>query len=177
MLAEIEMKECRIPAENLLGRDGTGLVAVATTALDLGRYSVACGCVGIGRACLDASLEHTATRKQFGALLKEHQLIRRMITDTIVNVKAARLLCRHAGDLKDAGDPNAVMETLVAKYFASTMVTRVAADAVQVHGALGCSGETPVQRYLRDAQVMEIIEGSTQILQINLANYGYRGMT
>ena len=97
-----------------------------------------------------------------------------MLTGMITNVKAARLLCLHAGHLKDAGASEAIMETSVAKYFASTMATTVASDAVQIHGARGCSSESSVQRYLRDAKIMEIIEGSTQMQEILIAEHGYQ---
>lgn len=174
MLAELSLQDCLIPQENLVGGIGFGLASVATSTLDIGRYSVACGCVGIAQAALDASLAFSSTRKQYGVLLKEHQLIRQMITDMITNVKAARLLCNHSGYLKDIGDPRALMETFIAKYFASTAAAKAAHDAVQIYGALGCSSEYPVQRYLRDSKIMEIIEGSTQIQQINIATYGYQ---
>jgi glutaryl-CoA dehydrogenase (non-decarboxylating) len=174
-LAELQLHECLIPAENLVGAPGFGLLAVAASALDIGRYSVAWGCVGIAQACLDASLRYTAERKQFDVLLKEHQLIKQMIAEMVTHVKAARLLCYHAGHLKDAHHPDAVMETWVAKYFASTTSTQAAHYAVQIHGANGCSSDYPVQRYFRDARIMEIIEGSTQIQQITIANYGYQG--
>ncbi|GCE50439.1 hypothetical protein EI42_03718 [Thermosporothrix hazakensis] len=174
MLAELHLQNCRIPAENLIGGTGFGLASVATSALDIGRYSVACGSVGIAQAALDASLRFVHTRKQYGAFLKEHQLIREMITNMQTNVSAARLLCRHAGYLKDIGDPTTLMETFIAKYFASTAAVKAANDAVQIHGALGCSNEYPVQRYLRDAKIMEIIEGSNQIQQIHIAQYSYQ---
>jgi glutaryl-CoA dehydrogenase (non-decarboxylating) len=173
MLAELEIQACGISRENLVGGIGFGLSAVGAAALDLGRYSVAWGCVGIGQACLDACLRYTSERKQFGTYLKEHQLIRQMITNMVANVKAARLLCCQAGYLKNIGEPTATTETLIAKYFASTMVTKVANDAVQIHGANGCGSEYPVQRYLRDAKIMEIIEGSTQIQQIIIAQNIY----
>lgn len=173
MLAELHLQDCLVPKENLVGGLGFGLASIATSALDIGRYSVACGSVGIAQAALNASLAFTSTRKQSGVLLKEHQLIRQMITDMITNVKAARLLCNHAGYLKDIGDPGTLMETFIAKYFASTAAAKAANDAVQIHGALGCSSEYAVQRYLRDTKVMEIIEGSTQIQQITIASYGY----
>ena len=128
-----------------------------TGALDIGRYSVACGCVGIAQACLEASLRYTSERKQFQVYLKEHQLIRRMITDMLTNTQAARLLCYNAGYLKDTGAPNTIMETWMAKYFASTTAAKAASDAVQIHGANGCSSMHPVQRYWRDTKVMEII--------------------
>lgn len=174
MLAELHLEDCTVPKENLVGGIGFGLAPIGTSALDIGRYSVACGCVGIAQACLDATLSFTSSRKQYGKLLKEHQLIQQMVTDMITNVKAARLLCHHAGTLKDEGDPASLMETFIAKYFASTIAMKAANDAVQIHGALGCSSEYPVQRHLRDARVMEIIEGSTQIQQITIAGYGYQ---
>jgi alkylation response protein AidB-like acyl-CoA dehydrogenase len=132
--------------------------------------------VGLAQACLDASLAYTSTRRQFGSYLKDHELIQRMITEMLVNVKAARMLCLHAGQLKDLGDPDTIMETWVAKYFAAKVATQAALDAVQIHGANGVSSEYPVQRYLRDSRVMEIIEGSTQIQQIQIARYGYERM-
>jgi alkylation response protein AidB-like acyl-CoA dehydrogenase len=89
----------------------------------------------------------------------------------ITNVKAARLLCYQAGYLKDTRDLRAIIETSIAKYFASRMAFKAANDAVQIHGANGCSREYSVQRYLRDAKIMEIIEGSTQMQQINIAKY------
>lgn len=174
MLAELQFQDCRIPLENLVGRLGFGFSYVASSALDYGRYSVAWGSVGIAQACLEACIQYTSQRKQFGVYLKEHQLIRQMMTEMITNVKAARLLCYQAGYLKEIGDPSSIIETSIAKYFASTTATKVANDAVQIHGANGCTSEYSVARYLRDAKIMEIIEGSTQIQQITIADYGYQ---
>ncbi len=168
MLAEIFFEGCRVPKENLLGRPGFGVSHVISAALEHGRYSVAWGSVGLGQACLDASKAYAAGRRQFGVPIADHQLIRRMLTNMIVEVRAARLLCLRAGWLRDAGDPGASGEIMVAKYYASTMAARAANDAVQIHGANGCSEEYPVGRYLRDSRVMEIIEGSTQIQQITI---------
>lgn len=177
MLAELQLDQCRVPRDNLVAGVGRGFTPVVATALDLGRYTVAWGCVGIAQACLDASLQYAGERRQFGAYLKDHQLIQAMLATMIANVTAARLLCLHAGSLKDSGDPGAMMETFLAKYFASTMVTRTANDAVQIHGAVGCSSEAAVQRYLRDARIMEIIEGTTQISQITIGRQGLRWMS
>jgi glutaryl-CoA dehydrogenase (non-decarboxylating) len=174
MLAELHFHDCRIPKENLVGRLGFGFAYIASSALDYGRYSVAWGCVGIAQACLSACLQYTNERKQFGVYLREHQLIRQKISDMIVNVKAARLLCYQAGYLKAIGDPTSITETSIAKYFASTAATKIANDAVQIHGANGCTNEYSVARYLRDAKIMEIIEGSTQMQQITIADYGYQ---
>lgn len=171
MLAELHFNDCLIAKQNIVGKPGFGISYIAATALDDGRYTVAWGCVGLLQASLEASLRYVNQRKQFGQLLKEHQLVQRMIADMITNVKAARLLCFQAGYLKDNGDPAAIAETFVAKYFAATMCMRSADDAVQIHGANGCSSAYPVQRYLRDAKIMEIIEGSTQVQQISIAKY------
>jgi glutaryl-CoA dehydrogenase (non-decarboxylating) len=177
-LAQLVFTDCEIPEENLIGGVGFGMATVAGTALDVGRYSVACGCVGIAQASLDASLQYAESRRQFKSPLKDHQLVSDMLSQMVVNTKAARLLCQHAGRLKDAGDPATISETLVAKYFASTIAVKAAADAVQIHGAHGCSSESPVQRYFRDAKVMEIIEGSSQMQMLMIAKeaYALRGM-
>lgn len=169
LLAELEFDNCFIPASHLVGRVGFGLSHVVGAALDHGRYSVAWGAVGIAQACLDACLEYTSSRKQFGVELSQHQLVQRKLTNMITDTRAARLLCYRAGYLRQIGDPGTASETLVAKYFASKAAVRVANDAVQLHGANGLTEDYPVARYLRDARVTEIIEGSTQIQQISIA--------
>ena len=171
MLAELTMRDCRTAKENCISQTGFSFSHVASDALDLGRYSVAWGCVGIAQACLDASLLYAGARKQFGEFLRNRQLIQRMLADMITNIRAARLLCYKAGHLRDIRDPNAMMETSIAKYFAATVANKAANDAVQIHGANGCGGEYPVQRFMRDAKIMEIIEGSTQIQQITIPGY------
>lgn len=174
MLAEVRLDDCRIPATRLVGRIGFGFSHVAGAALDHGRYCIAWGCVGLAQAGLDASIAYSSERKQFGVFLKDHQLIQEMMADMITQVRAARLLCYRAACLKQQGDPALIMETSIAKYFASRVALKVASDAVQIHGANGCSDRYPVQRYLRDAQIMQIIEGSNQMQQINISKYGYQ---
>ncbi|MFJ9447799.1 acyl-CoA dehydrogenase family protein [Kitasatospora sp. NPDC101235] len=174
LLAELRLQDCRVQAEALVGRPGFGLSAVATSALDIGRYSVAWGCVGLLAACADAAMAHADERVQFGKPLGEHQLVRRMIADMVTDTTAARLLCLRAGQLKDAGDPATVNATWMAKYFASVKAFRAAADTVQIFGAAGCAEGHPAQRMLRDAKIMEIIEGSTQVQQDYLAQAALR---
>jgi len=169
LLAELRLRDCAVPAEALVGRIGFGLTAVATSALEVGRHSVASGCVGLAQFCLDLAVTHTKRRKQFGKPIAEHQLVQRMITDMATGVTAARLLCRHAGELRDRHDQGALAATWMAKYFASRTAFRSASDVVQVHGAAGCASGHPAQRMLRDAKIMEIIEGSTEIQQTIIA--------
>jgi len=171
LLAELRLDGCRVGRDRMVGRPGFGFTHVAATALDQGRYSVAWGAVGIAQACLDASLAYTAQRRQFDVPIADHQLVRAKLTDMIVGVRAARLVCLRAGYLRAQGDPGATAETLGAKYLASTTATRVANDAVQLHGAVGLTDGCPVGRYLRDARVTEVIEGSTQIQQVLIAKY------
>ncbi len=171
MLAQIELRQCRVPEHHLMGRIGLGFSHVVSSMLDLGRYSVAWGSVAIAQACLDATLDYTHKRRQFGVEICQHQLVRAKLTEMIANTRAARLLCYRAGYLRSIDDPGATSETLVAKYFAARTAVAAALDAVQLHGANGVSEEYPVSRFLRDAKVTEIIEGTTQIMQLTIAKY------
>ncbi len=173
MLAELHLDGCRVPRSAMLGRPGFGISHVAATALELGRYSVAWGSVGILQACLEASQKYAAERVQFGAPLIEHPLIRALLAEMIANVRAGRLLCLRAGFLQERGDPAAFAETMVAKYFCSVAAAKAASDAVQIQGANGCAPDSPVARYLRDSKVMEIIEGSTQIQQLAIPRFDF----
>ena len=169
-VAQLRFTNCRIPGDHLLGRVGFGVSHVFSGALDHGRYSVAWGSVGIAQGCLDACLAYAEERVQGeGKRLLEHQLIQRLITEMIVTTRAARLLCLRAGYLRQIEDPGALPETLIAKYAASRAATSAANVAIQIHGANGLSDDYPVARFLRDAKVMEIIEGSSQIQQTTIA--------
>ncbi len=173
MMADVHLKDCCIPVENLLGRIGFGFSHVAGAALDQGRYCIAWGCLGLAQAGLTASLDYASTRRQFGVFLKDHALIQELVADMITQTGAARMLCYRAAILRQQGDPSMIMEGTIAKYFTSRVAIKLAADAVQIHGANGCSDRYPVSRYLRDAKLMELIEGSSQMQQIMIANNGF----
>jgi glutaryl-CoA dehydrogenase (non-decarboxylating) len=168
-LAELRFDGCAVPAGNLIGHGRLVFDLVATASLDYGRYSTACGCVGLAQACLDASLRYARDRVQFGTAIAGHQLIRELLTDMISSVEAARLLCRQAGAMRAERDRDAVRQTLIAKYVASRTAFRAASAAVQLHGADGVGPGYPVERYLRDAKIQEIIEGTSQIQQLQIA--------
>lgn len=172
MLAEISLDECRVPAHARVGSPGLPTGLLTATALQLGRYSVAWGCVGIATACAAAAFTHTSTRRQFGAPLREHQLVQRHLARMLTDLEAARLLCLHAGSLLQTRDPGAIAATLKAKYFSSQAAARIANDTIQVHGAAGCRSDVPVERYYRDARMMEIIEGTNEILESLISHYG-----
>jgi glutaryl-CoA dehydrogenase (non-decarboxylating) len=174
MLAEVRFDGVPVEDAQQIGPIGMGISFVANTALDHGRFSVAWGSTGIIQACLDACISYTQERRQGDQPLKDFQLIRRLVTDMLVAHTAARALCYRSAGLREQGDPSAVMETAMAKYYASNAAIRAATDAVHTHGANGCSSEYPVGRYLRDATVMGIIEGTHEIHQLTLADYAFK---
>jgi butyryl-CoA dehydrogenase len=159
--AELSLDAVEVGDDALLGQVGDGF-KVAMTALEAGRYSVAAGCVGIMEGCVEASVNFAKERKQFGVPLARFQLVQQMITEMILKRDAARMLVFRAGTLKDEGKPN-TMETSVAKLFASESGVECANLAIQVHGGSGYVDDYPVERYLRDARVTTLYEGTSQI--------------
>ncbi len=135
------------------------------SALDSGRYSVASGCVGICQGCLDASVAYATERKQFGVPIASFQLVQEMIADIHVRTDAGRMLVRRAGLLKDAGKPSTT-ETSVAKLYATEAAVECANLAIQVHGGSGYVDDHPVERYMRDARVTTLYEGTSQIQKL-----------
>jgi alkylation response protein AidB-like acyl-CoA dehydrogenase len=166
---ELILEDCRIPKDQVLGKVGEGF-QVAMSALDNGRYSVAAGCVGICQGCVDASVRYAKERQQFGRAIGSFQLVQDLVARMIVDVEAARLLVFRAGHLKNQG-VRCTREISIAKYFASEAAVRCALDAIQVHGSYGYSNEYPVERYLRDAKVATIYEGTSQIQKLLIASH------
>jgi alkylation response protein AidB-like acyl-CoA dehydrogenase len=162
--AELSLDEVQVPDEAMLGEIGDGF-KVAMTALDSGRFSVASGCVGICQGCVDASVSYAKEREQFGRPIASFQLVQEMIAEMVVDTEAARSLVWRAGWLKDQGKPN-TKETSVAKLFATEAAVRCANAAIQVHGGSGYVDDYPVERYLRDARVTTLYEGTSQIQKL-----------
>ena len=162
--ASIGLDNVEVGDDALLGEVGDGF-KVAMSALDSGRYSVAAGCVGICEGCVDASVAYATERKQFGVPIARFQLVQELIADMVVRRDAARMLVRRAGALKDAKQPNTV-ETSVAKLYATEAAVASANDAIQVHGGSGYVDDYPVERYLRDARVTTLYEGTSQIQKL-----------
>ena len=162
--AEISLDGVEVPDEAMLGEVGDGF-KVAMSALENGRYSVAAGCVGICDGCVDASVDYSKERKQFGVPLARFQLVQEMIADMILKRDASRMLVFRAGVLKDEKVPN-TMETSVAKLYATEAAVECANLAIQVHGGSGYVDDYPVERYLRDARVTTLYEGTSQIQKL-----------
>jgi butyryl-CoA dehydrogenase len=161
---EISLDGVEVPDSAMLGEVGDGF-KVAMTALDTGRYSVAAGCVGICEGCVQSSVEYAKERKQFGVPLARFQLVQEMIAEMILKRDASRMLVYRAGTLKDEGKPN-TMETSVAKLYATEAAVECANLAIQVHGGSGYVDDYPVERYLRDARVTTLYEGTSQIQKL-----------
>ena len=159
--AELVLDGVRVPDDARLGAEGKGF-SVAMAALAKGRMSVAAGCVGIAQACLDAAVAYAKDRRQFGTPIAAHQLVQELISDIKVELDAARLLVWRVADHIDRGLPFAT-ESSVAKLYASEAATRAANNALQVFGGYGYIDEYPVGKYLRDARVMSLYEGTSQI--------------
>jgi len=162
--AEVSLEEVEVPAEAMLGQVGDGF-KVAMSALDKGRYSVAAGCVGICEGCVEASVAYAKERRQFDVPIASFQLVQAMIAEMIVKRDAARMLVLRAGDLKDRGEPSTI-ETSVAKLYATESAVECANAAIQVHGGSGYVDDYPVERYLRDARVTTLYEGTSQIQKL-----------
>ncbi len=157
----------RIPKANLCGRLNQGFVD-AMQVLERGRITIAAMSVGLGRGALEESLAYAKQRTAFGKPIFEHQSIQFMLADMAVDVDAARLLTRKAAILADAGNQSN-LHVSIAKLFASEMATRACMNAIQIHGGNGYTKEFPVERYMRDAKLCEIGEGSSQIQRIIIA--------
>ncbi|MEU1370116.1 acyl-CoA dehydrogenase family protein [Streptomyces sp. NPDC005803] len=162
--AELVLQDVRVPAGALMGPEGKGF-SVAMSALAKGRMSVAAGCVGIAQAALDAAVGYAGEREQFGRSIASYQLVQELISDISVDVDAARLLTWRVADLIDRGEPFATAASQ-AKLFASEAAVRAANNAVQVFGGYGYIDEYPVGKLLRDARVMTLYEGTSQIQKL-----------
>jgi alkylation response protein AidB-like acyl-CoA dehydrogenase len=162
--AELFLDGVRVPDSARLGGEGEGF-KVAMSALDNGRISLAAGCVGIAQGCLDACVAYAAERRQFGRPIAQFQLVQELLADMAVETQAARLLTWQAAAASDGGRPH-TLESSVAKYYASEVSVRAANAAVQVHGGYGYVDEYPVGKYLRDARVGTLYEGTSQVQKL-----------
>lgn len=163
------LQDCRVPAANLVGREGEGF-KIAMSCLDNGRFTVAAGATGLIQACIDASVKYANQRQTFGVPIAQHQLVQRLVAHMVRDVEACRLLVYRAGWLKNRGERN-TRETALAKWYATCASFEAASNAIQIHGAYGYSNEYPVERYLRNSKGAVIYEGSREILEIMIGSY------
>jgi alkylation response protein AidB-like acyl-CoA dehydrogenase len=165
----IAFQDVRVPAENLVGREGEGF-KITMSAFDSGRYTVAAGATGLIRASLEASVKYANERSAFGQPIANYQLVQAKIAQMSMDYEISRMLYMRAGWLKNKGVRN-TLETSMAKHFASDRSFRSASEAIQVHGGYGYSDEYDVERYLRNARGAMIYEGSNEIQTLIQAAY------
>ncbi len=173
-IGEILLCNVSIPKENLLGFEGGGFSYVVNHALHEGRFSVAWGGLAVAQEALDAMVTYARNRNQFGTKIYNFQLIKKMVAEATVNITSARLMCEKAALLKLKKGKDEIIVTNMAKYVTSKVAVSVTADALQVHGGNGFSKDFPVARLFREAKIFEVIEGSSQIHEEIIANYGLK---
>ncbi|KAA0546170.1 acyl-CoA dehydrogenase [Bacillus sp. BGMRC 2118] len=161
---EIMFEECRVPAENMLGEEGMGF-KIAMMTLDGGRNGIAAQAVGIAQGALDAAVDYAKERKQFGKAIIEHQGVGFKLADMATSVEAARLLTYQAAWLESEGLPYG-KESAMSKLFAGDAAMKVTTEAVQVFGGYGYTKDYPVERYMRDAKITQIYEGTQEIQRL-----------
>jgi alkylation response protein AidB-like acyl-CoA dehydrogenase len=164
-LSQLDFDDVEIPAEDLVGKPGIVMPYVAPYGLHFGRISTAWSSTGLLRACLETSATYAAERSQFGSPIMDHGTIRTILTDMGADLEASRQLCLSAAYAEDDRLPESIEKTLLAKYYASRAVSKAASDTIQVMGAAGCHEDNLPPRIYRNAKIMQIIEGTDQVLQ------------
>jgi len=169
---DLIFEDCRVPAKNLLGAEGLGF-KIAMTGLDGGRIGIAAQSIGVAQAALDAAVKYAKERDQFGQKIAKFQGLRWMVADMATELEAARQMTLAAAARKDRGEKY-TMEASMAKLFASEMVNRTTAKAIQIHGGYGFTKDYPVERYYRDARVFTIYEGTSEIQRVVISNHIFK---
>lgn len=167
-IGEIAFNDCRVPAEDMVGNEGDGF-RLAMETLDTFRSSVGAAACGMARRALDEALRYALTRRQFGRLLAEHQLVQEKLADMVTELDAARLLVYRAAHLKDSGAPRVTREASEAKLFATEAAGRIIDSAVQIHGGSGLVRGCVVERLYRDVRALRIYEGTSEIQKLVIA--------
>jgi len=165
---DLHFEECRVPAENMLGKEGEGF-KIAMTALDGGRIGIAAQSVGVAQAALEETVKYAKSRDQFGHKISKFQGLRWIIADMATQIEAARQLTLSAAAMKDRGEKFTTQASM-AKLFASEMVNKITAQALQMHGGYGFTKDYPVERFYRDARVFTIYEGTSEIQRVVISN-------
>jgi len=167
-IGEIELNNCRVPAEDMVGAEGDGFLLAMRT-LDMFRASVGAAACGMARRALDEAVRYAGSRKQFGRLLAEHQLVQEKLADSVTELDAARLLVYRAAYLKDTATGRVTRETSEAKLYATEAACRIIDHAVQIHGGAGLVRGNVVERLYRDVRALRIYEGTSEIQKLIIA--------
>ncbi|WP_169568665.1 acyl-CoA dehydrogenase family protein [Sneathiella limimaris] len=163
--AQVLFDDCRVPVENLIGEEGQGF-KIAMMGLDGGRLNIGACSIGAAKACLEAALEYTSDRKQFGKPVGSFQGVQFSLADMATELEAARLMIRQAAAKLDAKTPDATLFCAMAKRFATDVGFNVCNQALQLHGGYGYLRDFPIERFVRDTRVHQILEGTNEIMRV-----------
>ena len=166
--AQVLFDDCRVPVENLIGNEGDGF-KIAMMGLDGGRLNIGACSLGAARACLELTQDYVADRKQFGQPIGEFQALQFKLADMATELAAARLMIRQAAAKLDAKDPEATLYCAMAKRFATDVGFNVCNEALQLHGGYGYLRDFPLERFVRDTRVHQILEGTNEIMRVVIA--------
>ena len=167
--AQIHLEDVHVPDARRVGEEGQGF-AIALSALDAGRLGIAACSIGLAQAALDEALAYTTERRQFGHPVADFQGLRFMLADMATQIEAGRALYLAAARLRDAGRPFS-KQAAMAKLFCTDTAMKVTTDAVQLLGGYGYTADFPVERYMREAKVLQIVEGTNQIQRVVIARH------
>ncbi len=165
---ELIFEDCKIPKENLLGKEGEGFKICLNT-IDVSRIDIGAQAVGISQAALDEAVKYSKQRKAFGQPICDFEMIQAMLAEMACQIQAARLLVYYAASSKDKGLPRFSKESAMSKLFSAEAAVDVTRKAVQIFGGYGYSKDYPVERFYRDAKILELYEGTSQIQKIVIA--------
>ncbi|MCF8468873.1 MAG: acyl-CoA dehydrogenase, partial [Sneathiella sp.] len=163
--AQVLFDDCRVPVENLIGAEGDGF-KIAMMGIDGGRLNIGACSIGAARACLELAQGYTADRKQFGKPIGSFQALQFKLADMATELEAARLMIRQAAAKLDAKDPEATLYCAMAKRFATDAGFNVCNEALQLHGGYGYLRDFPLERFVRDTRVHQILEGTNEIMRV-----------
>jgi alkylation response protein AidB-like acyl-CoA dehydrogenase len=168
--AMIHFDDCRVPVSNRIGAEGQGF-AIAMAGLDGGRINIGACSLGGARTCFDLAREHLKTRRQFGKPLADFQALQFRLADMATELEAARLMIFSAAAKLDAGAADATLYSAMAKRYATDACFNICNDALQLHGGYGYLRDVPVERFLRDLRVHQILEGTNEIMRVIIAKH------
>jgi butyryl-CoA dehydrogenase len=160
--SELVFNDCKVPAENVLGREGMGFIATMKT-FDMSRPGVAAQALGIAQGALDLTVAYASERKQFGKSIASFQGIQFMLADMATEIEAARALVYSTARMIDAGKSNVAGASAMSKMYASDIAMKVTVDCIQIYGGYGYMKDYPIEKYMRDAKITQIYEGTNQI--------------
>ena len=165
---ELIFEDVKVPKENLLGKEGDGFKICMNT-LDVSRIDIGAQAVGIAQGALEEAIKYSKERQAFGQPICNFEMIQSMLAEMATQIQAARLLVYYAGYCKDKGLPRFSKESAMSKYYAASMAVDVTRKAVQIHGGYGYTKDYPVERMYRDAKILELYEGTSEIQKIVIA--------